>query len=84
MVSGSGAAARPRRGAVFDAKTSPMSAKYAAQTLQNSTTIVIPGIGHFVLPQSKCAQQVLASFLNNPDAKPDTGCVASLSPPPFQ
>lgn len=68
----------------FDAKTSPMTAKYAAQTLQNSTTIVIPGIGHWVTPQSpKCAQIVLAEFLDNQNAPPDTSCVAKLTPPPF-
>jgi pimeloyl-ACP methyl ester carboxylesterase len=67
----------------FDAKTSPMWAKYAAKTLRNSTTIVIPGIGHFVLPQSFCAQRVLASFLSNPNLPPDTSCVADLKPNPF-
>jgi len=67
----------------FDAKTSPMWATYAAKTLSNSTTIVIPGIGHWVLPQNLCAQDVLASFLSNPNAPPDTSCVANQSPPPF-
>jgi len=68
----------------FDAKTSPMWAKYAATTLSNSTTIVIPGIGHWVTPQSRCAQTVLASFLSDPNTPPDTSCVAKLTPPPFQ
>ena len=67
----------------FDAKTSPQWAVYAAGTLQNSTTIVIPGIGHWVTPQSKCAQSVLASFLSNPNVTPDTSCVKDLSPKPF-
>ena len=67
----------------FDAKTSPQWAIYAASTLQNSTTIVIPGIGHWVTPQSDCAQQVIASFLSNPTSTPDTSCVAKLSPPTF-
>jgi pimeloyl-ACP methyl ester carboxylesterase len=67
----------------FDPKTSPMWAKYAATTLSNSTTIVVPGIGHWVLPQSTCAQSVLASFLANPNTPPDTSCVAELTPPPF-
>ena len=66
----------------FDAKTSPQWAVYAAQTLPHSTTIVIPGIGHWVTPQSPCAQSVIASFLATPSA-PDTSCVATLSPPPF-
>jgi len=67
----------------FDAKTSPMWAKFAATTLSNSTTIVIPGIGHWVLPQSRCAQCVLASFLSDPTTPPDTSCVAGVTIPPF-
>jgi pimeloyl-ACP methyl ester carboxylesterase len=55
----------------------------AAQTLANSTVTTYPGIGHFVIPESPCAQRVFASFLANPNA-PDTGCVAGLRPPPFR
>ena len=36
----------------FDAKTSPTWADYVAKTLSNSTTIIIPGIGHLVTAQS--------------------------------
>lgn len=68
----------------FDAKTSPQWAIYAASTLQNSTTIVIPGVGHWVTPQSDCAQEVIASFLADPTKTPDTSCVANLSPKPFK
>lgn len=67
----------------FDAKTSPMWATYVAKTLSNSTTIIIPGIGHLVTPQSDCAQTVFKSFLENPTS-PDTSCVNGLEPPPFQ
>ena len=67
----------------FDAKTSPMWATYVAKTLSNSTTIIIPGIGHLVTPQSDCAQTVFKSFLDNPTS-PDTSCVNGLEPPPFQ
>jgi pimeloyl-ACP methyl ester carboxylesterase len=66
----------------FDAKTSPMWAIYAAKTLANSTTLIIPGIGHLVTPQSDCAQTVFKSFLENPTS-PDTSCVKGLKPPPF-
>ncbi len=66
----------------FDGRTSPQWGAYAAETLPNSTNIVIPGIGHWVTPQSECAQMVIASFLDTPDA-PDTSCVAGLTPPPF-
>jgi len=82
----------------FDGKTSPQWAVYAASTLPNSTTVVIPGGGHGALflfglpdnppakpcpPPKPCAQHVVASFLSNPMAPPDTSCVADLCPAPF-
>ncbi|MET9959961.1 alpha/beta fold hydrolase [Streptomyces sp. NPDC006326] len=66
----------------FDVKTGAGYAKDASRTLSRSTSVLIPGIGHWVVPQSPCAQEVLASFLARPTA-PDTGCVAGLSPKPF-
>ncbi|MFB6807726.1 alpha/beta fold hydrolase [Streptomyces sp. NPDC056387] len=66
----------------FDTKTGASMAKDAARTLSRSTSVVIPGIGHWVVPQSPCAQQVLASFLARPTA-PDTGCAADVKPKPF-
>ena len=66
----------------FDAVT-PLAWAYAAsETLPNSRIVQIPGVGHFVAPESACAQSVIASFLEQPDA-PDTSCVASLKPLPF-
>ena len=67
----------------YDAKTSPMWAIYAAKTLSNSTTLIIPGIGHFVLAQSPCAQTVERAFLADPTTKPDTSCVGKVTLPPF-
>ncbi|MFJ9813446.1 alpha/beta fold hydrolase [Streptomyces sp. NPDC101158] len=66
----------------FDMKTGASWAQVAARTLPRSTSVVIPGIGHWVVPQSPCAASVLASFLDRPTA-PDTGCVAALRPAPF-
>ncbi|MET9883192.1 alpha/beta fold hydrolase [Streptomyces sp. NPDC006430] len=66
----------------FDAKTGASLARDAARTLSRSTSVQIPGIGHWVVPQSPCAQRVLASFLARPTA-PDTGCAAGLTPKPF-
>ncbi|MEK0098342.1 alpha/beta fold hydrolase [Streptomyces sp. A475] len=66
----------------FDAKTGASWAKGAARTLSRSTSVLIPGVTHWVVPQSPCAQSVLASFLARPTA-PDTGCVAGLTPQPF-
>ena len=75
----------------FDGKTAPQWAIYVAGTLQNSITTVFPGLGHGALfavglpddsPAKPCAQSVVASFFANP-AAPDTSCVASLAPYPF-
>ncbi|MFF5446508.1 alpha/beta fold hydrolase [Streptomyces sp. NPDC012888] len=66
----------------FDMKTGTSWAQQTARTLSRSTTVRIPGIGHWVVPQSPCAQKVLASFLTRPTA-PDTGCVAGLRWEPF-
>jgi pimeloyl-ACP methyl ester carboxylesterase len=66
----------------FDAKTGARWGPYTARTLPNATVVRIPGIGHWVVPQSPCAQAVLASFLTHPAAA-DTRCVAALRPKPF-
>jgi pimeloyl-ACP methyl ester carboxylesterase len=67
----------------YDAKTSPMWATYVAKTLSNATTLIVPGIGHFVTAQSPCAQTVVKAFLADPATKPDTSCVAQVKMPPF-
>jgi pimeloyl-ACP methyl ester carboxylesterase len=66
----------------FDAVTSLDFAKSVAAGLSKATLISIPGIGHFVLPFSPCAQEVFASFLSDP-SNPDTSCVGTLKPPTF-
>ncbi|WP_405915109.1 alpha/beta fold hydrolase [Streptomyces sp. NBC_00728] len=66
----------------FDAKTGASWGPYTGRTLSRSTAVLIPGIGHWVVPQSPCAADVLASFLNHP-LSPDTACVAGLAPKPF-
>jgi pimeloyl-ACP methyl ester carboxylesterase len=66
----------------FDTLTSLAGAKAAAVRLSKATIISIPGIGHFVAPQSPCAQTVIASFLSDPNS-PDTSCVGTLKPPTF-
>lgn len=66
----------------FDAITPLAWAYAAAETLPNAEIVSIPGAGHFVAPESACAQSVLASFLRRPHA-PRTDCVSALLPPPF-
>ncbi len=66
----------------FDAVTALRWAKVAAEPLSRARLVSIAGAGHFVLPESRCAQSVVASFLRHPEA-PDTTCVASEQPPAF-
>jgi pimeloyl-ACP methyl ester carboxylesterase len=66
----------------FDSVTPLAWAYAAAETLPNSRIASIPGVGHFVAPESPCAQSIIATFLLRPDA-PDTDCVATLRPPTF-
>jgi hypothetical protein len=64
------------------ALTSLAGAKAAAVRLSSATIISIPGIGHFVSPNSPCAQRVIISILADP-AAPNTTCVAGLTPQIF-
>ena len=66
----------------FDAVTPPSTGKSAALPLTNSIVLAFPGVGHGVIQSNGCAQEVFASFLDNPGA-PDTSCVAVLEPAPF-
>ncbi|MFD3873271.1 alpha/beta fold hydrolase [Streptomyces sp. NPDC058623] len=66
----------------FDMKTGASWGARTARTLSRSTIVRIPGIGHFVVPRSPCAQEVLASFFARPTA-PDTRCVKGVEPKPF-
>jgi pimeloyl-ACP methyl ester carboxylesterase len=54
----------------YDAITSPQAAQAAAPGLSAATLAVIPGVGHFVVPKSDCAQRVMHSFLADPRARP--------------
>lgn len=66
----------------FDGKTGASWGARTARDLAHSTVVRIPGTGHFVVPQSPCAQRILASFLARPTA-PDTSCAAGVQPKPF-
>jgi pimeloyl-ACP methyl ester carboxylesterase len=50
----------------FDAVTALPWARAAARTLPNARIVRIPGVGHFVVPESRCAHEVGASFLARP------------------
>jgi pimeloyl-ACP methyl ester carboxylesterase len=61
----------------IDAKTGAQWGRYAASTLPNSTYVRIKAVGHWVIVQSPCAQQIFQSFLQSPRS-PKTSCAATL------
>lgn len=69
-------------GGGFDAVTGTQWARYAVARFPHHTYINIPGVSHFVALDSHCAQQVMRSFLDRPEA-PNTACVRALKPAPF-
>jgi len=62
----------------IDSKTGAQWGRYVAKLLPNSTYVRIKAVGHWVIVQSPCAEQILQSFLSSPRS-PKTSCAGSLS-----
>ncbi len=67
----------------YDPVTPPAYGKQAARTLSNSYFFEFPGYGHGVSVSGDCGLNVALAFLNNPDQKPDSRCIAQLTEPEF-
>jgi pimeloyl-ACP methyl ester carboxylesterase len=65
----------------FDAQTGAVWGRYAALTLRNSIVVTLAGVAHGAFG-NPCGSHVITSFYDDPE-DPDTGCVASVQPPPF-
>ncbi len=61
----------------IDAKTGAQWGRYAAATLPKSTYVRMPGMAHWVIVQSPCAQRIFQSFLASP-SKTNTSCAATV------
>src|SRR5690606_34328570 len=71
-------------GGQYDPITPPEYARLAAQTLPNGTALEFRGAGHGVLRmENDCWLQVVAPFLRDPSAPPETACVEQLPRPRF-
>lgn len=65
----------------YDPITPPNYSTDAAKTLPKSVTVEFPGVGHDPIETSgACGAGIIVGFLQNPAAKPDTACSASLAP----
>ena len=67
----------------FDPATPPDYGRRAAETLPNSTFVEAAGLGHGVLAYTKCTRDLMATFLDEPAARLDTGCVSEIAPVSF-
>jgi pimeloyl-ACP methyl ester carboxylesterase len=67
----------------FDPITPPQFAAQTAQTLPRSYLYTFPNAGHGVFQSVPCADQIVASFLGAPTARPADSCAASLGAPRF-
>jgi pimeloyl-ACP methyl ester carboxylesterase len=54
--------------------------KSAFETLPTGVFVLAPGAAHGVITYSACADQIAQAFITNPDASPDTSCLAGLQP----
>jgi pimeloyl-ACP methyl ester carboxylesterase len=61
--------------AEYDAYTPPAWGRLVASTLRNSYFYEVPQVGHGPAFSSTCARNMIAEFLNNPNAAPDSSCL---------
>ncbi len=62
----------------YDPATPSNWAEDLARHKKSSQLVVFRGIGHDVIDATKCGRDVVADFLENPDDKIKTPCVAEL------
>lgn len=62
----------------YDPITPPSWTYLAAETLPRSYVVEFPGVGHWTMRSGACPMQIGLSFLEDPGAPPDTGCVTQM------
>jgi len=63
-----------------DTQTAPSWGPLLSSTLPKSQLALFPESGHGTFIFSQCSRDISAAFLDNPIAKVDTSCTASLTP----
>jgi pimeloyl-ACP methyl ester carboxylesterase len=62
----------------WDGVVGPLEAQRIAGYLTHSLLFQFPGIGHVTAVWDPCPNQITTEFLQNPNARPDAGCVATM------
>ena len=69
----------------YDPITPPTSGDEVAAHLPNSFVTRFPATGHGVyLSSQQCPVQIEQSFIDQPDQRPNTACIASMKEPDFR
>lgn len=67
----------------FDPVCPPVFGKITAQSLSNSTFIVVPAASHAAIHVDDCVRQMANAFMANPNVKPQTKCISDRAPIDF-
>lgn len=62
----------------FDPATPPEWAELTKETLSNGYLFELPGLGHSLTAELPCPVGMMTAFINNPNAAPDSSCIADL------
>ncbi len=63
-----------------DTQTSSADARHAAETLSRAHVVEVPEAGHGAIIFSQCVKDIGMAFIERPETKPETACLASLKP----
>ncbi|MEM6430678.1 MAG: alpha/beta hydrolase [Deinococcota bacterium] len=64
----------------LDPITPPAWGKRASKTLENSTFIEFPGMGHGLIDLNPCVDQLVAQFFDTPEVELDSRCATAMRP----
>lgn len=67
----------------YDPITPPEWSQTAIINLINSTFVEFLSSGHSVIRNNPCAEQIIATFMDNPSKKPDLRCMETVPKPKF-
>ena len=69
---------------LYDPITPPQYARLAGSRLINSYYFEFPSVGHDVLSNEPCADEIAQIFLDDPTRLPTNDCLGKLRPPDFR
>ncbi|SFJ48756.1 alpha/beta hydrolase fold [Phyllobacterium sp. CL33Tsu] len=67
----------------YDPATPTSWAERVIRTTGHSQLVLFRGVGHDVLDTTECGGEVVADFLDNPNAKVSTPCIGDMTEPHF-